>query len=116
MRVFQEVVCWDYGDANDHLIMIIIGVIALSLPLSFFAMCVHVARVFPSRMRAADTTFLENLFVYVKSLSPRGVLVQLSYHDSKLGFVLGANCAKLGSADIYPSGHTVAFLDLQCTL
>jgi len=53
----EAVLCWEGG---DHAVMLAIGCVFLSIPLSFFAWMIYLMKEFPLRMAWGDVTFLNS--------------------------------------------------------
>ena len=60
VQAYPQVICWstDYGNGDTHTHMVIVGLIASVVPLSFVALFVWVVRQLPVRMGQGDTAFL----------------------------------------------------------
>lgn len=66
-RAYEDVICWSMEENSDHLIMVVVSVIALSIPLALFTKVVLLVRKYPTAMRRGDTDFLRSYgFVFFR--------------------------------------------------
>lgn len=59
-RAYEDVICWSAEENSDHLVMLVVSLVALSMPLALFTKVILLVRRYPAAMRRGDTDFLRS--------------------------------------------------------
>merc|ERR1719237_137959 len=73
---YEGQLCWEEG---DHMTMIILAVLALSVPVGFLSWVTYLLRIFPRKMRSGDALFLHTYAFLFLRIKPWARYFMLAY-------------------------------------